>query len=89
MKIIPIIYTVRGTGPFPIDMLREDGSSPYSQQDSDRIEMSYDEPVGNWANEKHFQITLIKHNGYRHWTPNSAKWKSFGWEVINLEEKRS
>lgn len=88
MKTVPIVYTVRGTGPFPIDMLREDGSSPYSEQDSERIGLSLDE---RQQTHYDFQITLIKHNGYQHsrWNPNSAKWKSFGWEVISVEEKRT
>lgn len=86
MKIIPIIYTVRGTGPFPVDMLRYDGSSPYSEQDSNRV-------VSSLCTIEQLQyrrvIVLIKYNGYSRWTPNAAKWESFGWEVTSVEEKRT
>lgn len=87
MKIIPIIYTVRGAGPFPIDMLREDGSCPYSDHDLYRITLSMEETPKPLHYQR--QVTLIKHNGYHHWTPNNPKWKALGWEVISVEEKRT
>lgn len=77
MKLIKISFTVSGTGRFPIDMLRYDGVVPSSETDSARIERSID---GTGSDLK--TISVTKPDGYKYWTPNAARWKSFGWDIV-------
>lgn len=73
-----VVFTVKGTGPFPIDMLRYDGCWPYSSDDcsavSNSLAMMYEEfsPEGRVARK----ITLT---GYTE--PTKERWKTFMWPV--------
>lgn len=73
-------YTVTGSGPFPIDMLRYDSAWPKSEMDSHLVSMTRD-------NEGYFRprtVTLETWN-----SPDRApiarvtpeRWESFGWKV--------
>lgn len=70
-----IIYVVKGRGEFPIDMLRYDRSSPFSEVDSYAIS----DPV-NRTEER--EVTLIRLNAHRGWNPGGPRWASFCWTVI-------
>jgi hypothetical protein len=64
---------VTGGGAFPIDMLRYDQCSPYSETDSHMIEDSIREMTGRRT------ITLIGRNSKGEPTP--GRWDSFNWKV--------
>jgi hypothetical protein len=83
-KLIPIQITVRGTVPFPLDMLRYDGCFPLSEGDSKLIENSIYYEDLNISRT----IILLRPHGYKHWTPSYAKWKSYRWEVIETRERK-
>lgn len=59
------VYLVAGSGPFPIDMLRFDGASPY---DTDAVTT-----LGRKDKRE------IRLSSYR--SPTYDRWRSFGWTV--------
>lgn len=77
-------YTVRGTHPFPIDMLRYDASYPSSESESAQIHNCAMYP------REEFSIVL-SHTCTNHrarngcWTPTTGRWRSFGWNVTKLD----
>lgn len=78
-------YRVRGSGAFPVDMLRYDGSHPRREEDSGTIEarspsagaMLPGTSIGleRWAE--------------RTWRPCADRWRSFGWEVVEDSHQSS
>jgi len=60
-------YTVRGSGTFPIDMLRYDAAYPAGRETVDGLAPS------NYAKRK---VRLISYH-----PPTADRWKSFGWTV--------
>lgn len=45
-----IVYAkVMGSGEFPLDMLRYDGCSPATEEDSNLIRRTISQPYGNWS----------------------------------------
>ena len=70
------IFTVEGSGEFPIDMLRRDECFPNGEQDSYRIQEMRDRRT----------IYLIRTTDNRFWTPTGGRWESFGWKVTGMEE---
>ena len=75
---VTITFTVAGTGPFPIDMLRHDCCYPAEEGDSDTIEYSFD----SFADGKRIKrkITLISHA-----SPTVERWNDSGWSIIDGE----
>jgi hypothetical protein len=74
-------YTVKGSWPFPTDMLRRDCSraaTPEDQAIVDRLSKDYAEDRDAIRNA--VTINLVMPNT-EHWRPNTARWASFGWEV--------
>jgi hypothetical protein len=68
-------YVVSGRGPFPVDMLRRDGSRASTPEDQAKI----DKLADGYASEL-VEISLV---GPR-W-PNTERWKSFGWLAVRVE----
>lgn len=68
-------FTVKGSGVFPLDMLRYDVCYPQEQEDAFKILESPDVRT----------VTLIKPVDDKNSTPTPARWQSFGWEVISLD----
>lgn len=64
-------YKVRGSGSFPIDMLRYDCSFPVSEFDSGQIEKSGERTV--------CLASSVTHAGIFH---SKLRWASFGWQVV-------
>jgi hypothetical protein len=83
VKIIQVSFYVSGPGRFPIDMLRYDGVVPSTETDAARIERSI-EGTGS----EHKTVSVTKLDGYKFWTPNADRWKSFGWTVGDITEGR-
>jgi hypothetical protein len=77
-------FTVTGTWPFPVDMLRYDDARPATVSDADLIEVLTQENASDavWSADgrfKRFEITLV---GERlNFRPTTARWESFGWSV--------
>lgn len=70
-------YTVVGAWPFPLDMLRRDGSHPASRKDRlliERLSGSFCHDKGDMHDE--VEIRLKGPN-----KPNTARWESFKWKV--------
>ena len=71
-------FTVRGGGPFPIDMLRYDGCHPASESDSARIE--------NSDGRGQRDVTLVGHTDPDRTYPSRERWESFTWKVVKVHE---
>jgi YD repeat-containing protein len=67
-------YTVVGTRPFPIDMLRYDCAWPTSSQDAQKIADTFD-----W--DSRGQMVEIKLSTDYQFAPEHRRWESFGWRV--------
>lgn len=70
-KMAPQTFTVRGRGPFPIDMLRHDRATPATEQDSGAITRTFSRDQGIAVHE--VRVLALKV------TP--ARWQSFGYTV--------
>ena len=71
---------------FPLDMLRYDDCQPADTNDWDLIIQSHanlirpDEPIDSEP------INLIHYShGKKNWTPTYDRWRSFTWEVIEVD----
>jgi len=72
-------FTVAGDGTFPFDMLRYDSCFPASSTDAASIPRKDFGSAGGMR-----EVTLVSHSRHR---PTTARWNSFGWGVINIEER--
>jgi hypothetical protein len=61
------LITVEGSGPFPIDMLRNNQCWPYETDDSALVQGCND------------RMRIVRVKGTL--TPNTKRWESFGWRV--------
>lgn len=69
-------YTVRGSWPFPLDMLRHDGSRAASAEDQEKINQYAAEHAPSRDVFEPVEINLV--GPYK---PNTARWESFTWSV--------
>ena len=74
------VFTVRGNGYFPIDMLRYDTCFPKTTEAAQRLihPAAFEEP------DELVEVQLgvfHKHKNHHGLTP--ARWLSFGWEIIS------
>lgn len=74
MKQKRLHFTVRGSGVFPIDMLRYDHAWPFSEEDSHRCSI-------DWAGDLR-DVELVTESAS---APTRGRWKSFTWEVVKEE----
>lgn len=77
-----IAYTVKGSWPFPTDMLRHDCARAATDADQAIISRLSREHAPDRAAFRDVQINLIAAEG---WKPNTARWESFGWSVPSDE----
>lgn len=69
-------FKVRGTGEFPIDMMRYDRCYPRTETDA----------ITAQTRASHSrEVEMIAPVRERYWTPTKGRWESFGWAVINSE----
>lgn len=73
---IKLVFDVTGYGPFPLDMLRYDCCFPASEEDSARMERTFNRRARDEAT-----ITLRYVSEYKPKGPTDARWRSFGWRV--------
>lgn len=69
-------YVVKGHWPFPLDMLRRDGSRPETVADREAIEALSGEHAHDRDDFQDVEISLVGPA-----VPNTARWESFGWSV--------
>lgn len=75
MKSFP--YTVRGHWPFPLDMLRRDGSRAATDADQALI----DQLSGDHVDDAGVGFNVVDINLVGPNKPNTERWGSFGWTV--------
>jgi hypothetical protein len=76
-------FTVEGSGEFPVDMLRYDSAWPSSESDSYRISAHYGMPDAKACERR--KVELKAYGWHKRWEPNQARWRSFGWNVTELQ----
>jgi len=75
-------YTVSGMWPFPLDMLRRDGSRPASPEDEQAVsDYSREHAPDRDFLHRPVEIKLVGPN-----KPCTDRWESFGWSVPTDEE---
>lgn len=79
------VFTVSGTLPFPLDMLRYDNAWPHTESDAMRIGEACDSRFrqARFKDDKQYRwtVTLTTHAG----DPTIGRWRSFGWEVDEVQ----
>ena len=74
-------YAVKGSWPFPADMLRHDGSVAASPEDQAKIDrLSAEFAPDRDAIRLAQTVNLVMTDAGRR-RPNTARWRSFGWDV--------
>ncbi len=76
MSIYEHFFTVWGTTPFPIDMLRYDCCWPATTADSMAIERSIAHRDSQTS-----VVRLMSRVQRRHWHPATDRWRSLGWQM--------
>jgi hypothetical protein len=76
MEAYEHFFTVWGTTPFPIDMLRYDCCWPATAADSLAIERS----IAN-RDSQAAVVRLMSRIQRRHWRPAADRWRTFGWRM--------
>lgn len=71
-----VLFTVAGRGVFPLDMLRRDQAYPRSESDA----------VMAQCERNHRKVMLARDDAPMNWCPTLDRWKSFGWEVLSVDE---
>lgn len=71
-----IRYVVKGRWPFPVDMLRRDGSRAATPEDQAIIDSLCEEYAPGKSALEEVEISLVGPN-----EPNTARWESFSWSV--------
>lgn len=76
------IFHVRGTWPFPVDMLRYDDAKPSAPVDQSLIEhLSADTPGPEvFDDNNRLAVVTVTLKGPRR--PTEARWASFLWRVV-------
>lgn len=69
-------FKVRGSGSFPMDMLRYDACYPLSSEDAAKLSNT----TGVW------EIRLSHYDIIKTWTPCVNRWRSFICEVVEIEK---
>jgi len=81
-------YVVEGTGEFPHDMLRRDGSRAATEHDQALIDAEFDSPhrreteVDGKSRELPRRVKLLT---TQRGAPKTERWESFVWKVVELD----
>jgi len=75
-KAKTVLFTVAGRGVFPMDMLRQDQAYPRSENDA----------LAAQCESMHRKVILARDDAPMNWCPTLDRWKSFGWEVLSVDE---
>ena len=89
-KVWNIYFKVRSIGlapAMPLDMMRYDRCTPYSQEDVGELACV---EVLRDKKDPPIEITFVHYShGTKTWEPTRDRWRSFGWEVIEVQEPRT
>ena len=80
------LLVVQGRGIFPIDMLRYDKLTPYTERDSTEIAASLTTHIDGYALRT---ITLQRTCDNKRWRPTEGRWHSFLWSVLAHDTRRN
>jgi len=69
-------YIVTGRWPFPLDMLRRDGSQAATPEEQEKIDRYSEISSPDPTDTNDVEIALVGPN-----PPLTARWESFGWKV--------
>ena len=78
----PTHFTVQGSGPFPVDMLRYDGAYPRDPESAARLLTPVDRESRRDTREVHLNLaapSFLK--------PTHGRWSSFGWAVVAVYDQ--
>jgi hypothetical protein len=78
-------FTVAGTYPFPLDMLRYDACYPAHEPETAVMADTMNE---HYRGDSPVEITLVHLSTNKHWKPTAARWLSFQWHVLYHEVNR-
>lgn len=81
-------YTVKGRWPFPLDMLRRDRSVAASPEDQEHIDFLSSPCAPDRDAIRTRRVINLVILGAGRWRPNTARWRSFGWDVPDDETFR-
>jgi hypothetical protein len=76
-KVYSYEFTVSGSYPFPLDMLRYDRCWPKSQDDVSSMMANSRHTIGGQS-----KVTMV---GLRR--PTIDRWSSFGWKLVSVPRK--
>jgi hypothetical protein len=76
-----VTYTVRGSGTFPLDMLRRDAAHPATSEDVNNIIFDPADIVGEVPSRHVCLVTYVKSRSQLKRAINAERWRSFGWSV--------
>ena len=76
------VFTVRGRGAFPLDMLRYDSCWPARGIDVEKITPRYE--TAEERDEMSWrEVTLMTYGDRKNFSPvTAARWASFNWKVV-------
>jgi hypothetical protein len=80
MAVKTTVFTVEGSGQFPIDMLRRDRAYPVSEEDADKIE-------GFQSRRRQVELAITFDTRHLGGQPTVGRWKSWDWPVIEINGK--
>lgn len=80
-KKVLYVFCVHGRHNFPIDMLRYDRATPHREIDSNRIVPATGCHSGGTISGYDIELQSNRE-------PTRARWRSFGWEVVDVQEIR-
>ena len=75
------MFSVTGSGQFPVDMLRYDRCSPLTETDSAKIIASMEHGPDRR------EIAVTHFGTSAGWAPTYDRWRSFGW-TVNMDTER-
>lgn len=76
-RFVEVFFLVRGSGEFPLDMLRYDSCCPFRESDSHAMR------------RREARVILMRRfSPERHSDGNEARWMAFGWEAYGWSPDR-
>lgn len=78
----PIVFTVKGKGSFPVDMLRHDQCYPMDAESVENIQcVKTATGSGSCISLKHQIVRKVQLVNVTGQAPTKGRWNSFGWVV--------
>jgi hypothetical protein len=78
------VFVVKGTGEFPLDMLRYTESFPKHESEARGLTMTVNDDISIITTPR--TVTLVKYHADRQPQLAEERWASFGWKVDHVVE---